>query len=673
MSKKTNKQPDYWHDEKVAKNFVQKRIEAMKENPDRTEIIERAEESEKEVYRFLETKSGSGSWEFETFIAHAAVMHMLAEREATRFEVRPREETDIDYSELQKAMLLFGHSQSGFSMNDFMCNFAAHIHGIAFAYDGWRTEYRTRKYVKPEVNEQGESSGKMEITEKNELIYDDPICRIIPLKFAFWDELADDIYDPAGMSGARDFAFVMPNQSITSLRQGYATSPFHKNLDKIKSGDVLEGIKNKEAKDKEDVTSIIMYFNAELDLLIEATPGDDGLNIIRQTPLPFDHKQLPFTAYVNEKIIKADGEKIGGYPIALKILNNERAIRKAGTMFVGQLQKSLDSPTFYKADLDFDEEDVKQADWFAEMQAKKKDGTTRTQSPFVPISTPADNIADSFYELRSSEPPASTIEFMNLARDQITTDSMVNTSIFNPTEESATLTGVKRESFSKLVSLTSMHTDKALGRRLYLQMKNLEQFYTVPKVERIVGMDEMAETQYKKIRLDNKIVEEKKSETDESQTRYIVRDADDGDDVKYSFVEVKGELFNVEYDIVVEPTQLSPSETLRRQNVLELLKILTNILSVAPQNLEGIDLTTIIRNEATKLGFAPDEMFNGLRENNPRPNEEGMPDGSEGAIEQGNAGGMGDNVSAMPPQSADAQMAGLTKSVASGNFIGNQV
>jgi len=678
MTTKKDKLPDYWGDEKVAADFVKKRIEAMKENPDRTEILSRAEESEKEVYRFLSVKSGSSNWEFETFIAHAAVMHMLSEQETTKFELRPTEDNDADYSSVVKEMLLYGQRKCLFDMNDFMCKFAAHIHGIAFSFDGWRTEHKTRKYTKPLLDENGEFKGKIEIQEKEELVYDDPICKWIPLKFAFWDELADCLYDPAGLSGARDFSYLLPNQSIQSIKRRYASSPFHKNLDKIASGNIIEGIKNKEIKNKEDVTGILMYFNQELDLLVEATPGKGGLNIIRQTPLPYNHKQLPFTEYINEKILKTDGEKIEGYPVTLKVLNNERAIRKTGTMFVGQMQQALDSPTFYKADLDFDEEDLKTPDWLAEIQAKKKDGKTRTQSPFVPVSTPSDSIAESFYELRHSEPPQSALQFMDMARDQIVTDSMVNTSIFTPApEESATLTSVKRESFSKLVGLVSMHTDKALQRRLHLQLKNIEQFYTVPKVERIVGEEEVAQTQYRKIRVDDKIVEERKDKTKKDPTiRYIVRDADDGDDVKFSFIEMKGEFFSTDYDVIIEPTQLSASETIRRQNVLEFLKILGNILTITPQNVDGMDLTPIIKREAAQLGFSSDEIFSGLKENNSRPantdaSEKPFP--SEGDIAQGNKGSMGDNLTAPIPQSTGEQLQAAAKSVAPGNFINNQV
>ena len=166
MTTKKDKLPDYWGDEKVAADFVKKRIEAMKENPDRTEILSRAEESEKEVYRFLSVKSGSSNWEFETFIAHAAVMHMLSEQETTKFELRPTEDNDADYSSVVKEMLLYGQRKCLFDMNDFMCKFAAHIHGIAFSFDGWRTEHKTGNTRNHSWMRMENSRGKLRFRKK---------------------------------------------------------------------------------------------------------------------------------------------------------------------------------------------------------------------------------------------------------------------------------------------------------------------------------------------------------------------------------------------------------------------------------------------------------------------------------------------------------------------------
>lgn len=686
MAKKST---NYWSNAPAAAEFVQARIKSMKDNKERETILKRAETSEKEVYRFLDLDP-NGEWQFETFIAHASIMHMLSEQEETTFQILPADVTDTDYSEIVKETLFFQHRQSHFQTNDFMCKFAAHIHGMAVSFDGWRTEKRTRKYQIPQVNDAGEITGT-EIQDKIETIYDDSICKFIPLRFFYWDENASTIEDPAGMDSCRDALFIMPNQSVDGMKLKLENDPFYKNLDKIKAGVLVtddDKNKNKVDTDSSKTTQHGFYFNEQLDLLVEFTPGEKGINIIRQGPNPYNHKKLPFSIYINEKVIKTDGVSIAGYPLPMKTQNNERAIRKLGTMYVLQSQRALDNPVFYKNDLDFEEDDLKNPDWFNEMQASKKnaEGEDRYQSPFVPVNTPGDNLASSFYELRRSSPDASAPNFMNIVKDQIVSDSMVNTSVFNPTNESATLSGIKRESFSKLVKVISRNTDEALSRRLELQLKNIQQFMTTEEIKEVIGSQEAERLNARKIRVDNKIQDDVEVETgggDEKKkvVKKAFRPADEGDDIKYSFIEVSGTMFNVEYDIIVEPTELSSSEVLRRNNVLELVKIIGQMLSVAPQNLDGIDLTEIFKKEASKLGYSSDRLFNGTKTNPQNPQEQpadfGIGANANGEptppTAQGNPGAQGDNLAPQDPGGLDTQLQAALKSTAPGNSQNNDI
>jgi len=676
---------NYWKKPAAAQELLKERITQMQGNTERDTILKRAEASEKEVYRFLNLNT-SGEWTFETFIAHASIMHLLSEQEETVFNVLPSNVSDTDYSEVIKESLFYQHRKSQFLTNDFMCKFASNIHGMAVAFDGWRTETRDRKYQQPIVDENGEVTGT-EILEKNEKIYDDSICKYIPLRFFFWDENANTIEDPSGLESCRDAFFVMPNQSKKALQAKYKNDPFYSNLDGIEPGLLItEDTKtdNKDDTDDKDTTQVGHYFNESLDLYIEFTPGKNGYNIIRQGPNPYNHKKLPFSIYINEKIIKTDGVSIGGYPLPLKIQNNERGIRKLGTMYTLQTQKALDNPVFYKNDLDFEEDDLKNPDWFNQIQADKKDvnGKDRYQSPFIPVNTSTDNLSSSFYEMRRSSPDASAPNFINIMKDQIVSDSLVNTSVFNPTNESATLSGIKRESFSKLVKLISRNSDDAISRRLEIQMKNIQQFMTAEDIEEVIGEEENTKMVARKIRVDNKISEDVETEIDGKKVvRKQFRPADEADDVKYTFIEINGKVFSVDYDIIVEPTELSSSEILRRNNVLELVKIIGQILSVAPQNMDGIDLTEVVKKEMSRLGYSPDKIFNGTKVN-PQQGMDNPPDfgvtaNAEGEpvdpTAQGNPGAIGDNLPVQDAGGLDMQMQAALNSTAPGNFENNDI
>jgi hypothetical protein len=690
-----DKKPDYHRNYEDAEKLLKERLTAMDDNPDRKSILKRAKISEDQVYSFLEIKSENSEWQFETFIAHAAILHSIAEQEETRFSILPSEVKDSDYSDVIKEAMLYEHRRSNFLINDFTCKFASQIHGMAVAFDGWRTEERTCKYIVPAKDKEGEIiEGKFDYEDKTKVEYDDAISKLIPVKNFFWDELAEDMHDVAGMSGARDAAYLVTNQSVSATQNKYKGNPFFKNLDKITKGDIFVNIINKKGLDTRfKTTQEIHYFSYEHDLYIVATPGKDSkFNIIRTGPNPYNHKHLPFTVYKNEKIIKLEGSSMAGYPIPLKIRNNERGIRKLVTMHVLQNQRALDNPVFYKSDLDFEEEDLKNPDWFKDMISKSNDKKhpdhQRDQSPFIPVNTPGDNIANSFFELQRADPPNSTPQVVDLINSQIITDSLIDTSVFRPSNESATLTGVKRESFSKLVKLISRQTDKALERRLFLQLSNIEQFFTTSKFGKVSGEEKIEKIGLRSIRIDKKIAEEVEIEKGDTEIKkYTFRDADQDDEQKYSFVEINNEMFSIQYDIIVEPTELSTSEIQRRQSTGELIKLATQVLSVAPKNIENMNLTEIFKVEASKLGFSPEKIFDGTMKN-PDPQSQ-MPEQqdpmmqggmSQGAMpeqsigtDQGNIGPLGDNMGSPDPASIDKIIQAQMKSQAPGNLSNNQL
>lgn len=427
-------------------------------------------------------------------------------------------------------------------------------------------EVRVRT-VKERVVGQGGDDEKSVYQDKVIVDYDDVKSRVVSLENFAWDETAKDIDD------ARDCVEWF-DMSLDNIMQEFSSKKIYKNLDKILAGvHEINKIDNKEDRDvgddKKDMVTIYEYWNKMEDRYIVIANNV----VIRDTPIPYDHKELPYAiAYAYKKKKSKYGR--GVIELCEPFIDLRNSLRNMGTDGV----KRRTEPTIFIDEsvvfLDDDEY------WGGPKRVQNAGGIKEFVIP---------DTSKAVYDLNAQND-----------EDIITTTGIDFKSVLSAPSETATKTAVKKENQLKMVSQGIKMLERTFFRRWFnLRLSNLQQFYSQERLDFILNENPKNKTgieqvnAYKTIRVKGKKIDYKKNKLTIKKT---ARD---------TLFTMNPEVIRGQFDIrVVSASSLFVSQELKRAKSLESLEVLAKIIPLLQaQGAEVPDLTEIIKELVVSLGW----------------------------------------------------------------------
>ncbi len=322
---------------------ISERFTAMRDDPLRKEAEKQWDLGDK-MYRLWQPERDRRDWRADIVLpdAFSAVQSHMQET----VNLRPRpiikgvEANDAPLEQFASKVFNFAMDNTEFDQETFKARNASAVRGTAFTMEEYR--YETRKVKMPDSF----SEGELKYKEKEIVDFDDVYTRFIDNYSAFFDPGAED--QKYGMDCA--YREVISYEAFKSL---YLDKPGYQETEKVvAAGDVPPNVgyfKIADDMDAQDV-EIIHYWNKYCDEY-----GVLANNVlIRNTPLPSTHKELPIDVWTFYPI---PGQIYGmGIPYIIHTLVEERRSIRNMTL---DRQKMHIAKMFIVNDLfDISEEDL---------------------------------------------------------------------------------------------------------------------------------------------------------------------------------------------------------------------------------------------------------------------------------------------------------------------------
>lgn len=347
------------------------------------------------------------------------------------------------------------------------------IYGTGVAQEYYRRETRDVEQLVEISPTEGEKYEKVTIND-----FDDVYMETLRLQDFFVDEKARSFN---GSYAAKDAVrrYVMREDEFKNFFKGKVWDPLN-NVKKVRRGgdtNYYEFFKPPEAEDQQDLIEVLWYWS------VGPTPGEpdraDNLIIvandvcIRRGPMPYAHKKLPFVRAVD--ILKPDHFYGKGECELLESIQEE--------------QNTLRRQILDRNHLDIDKTFLVSSQ---ETGLDEEDVIARPHG-IIPVNDP-----DLIKPLEYSDVPRSVqISLEQLKDDAVRVtgqdDRMTSVQTLGTATEAAIL---KEATLKRLRSKMWLLRNTAIYQVGMLRESNIRQYYTVPKVEKIVG--EKSTEDYKK-------------------------------------------------------------------------------------------------------------------------------------------------------------------------------
>jgi len=398
--------------------------------------------------------------------------------------------------------------------------------------------------------------GIEEYEEREILDFDDPFMEALKLEDFYPDDKGRYLLD--GPHSCRDCIrrYIMDIEDVRSFFDRPVWNDLN-NLKYVQPGgdtDHFEFYKPPESINKEKEIEVLWYWNKQTDKLIVV--ANDV--VLRSSPNPYIHKRLPFARLTD--ILRPHEFWGKGEADLLESLNEE--INKIRRGRLDRLHLNID-PMWLTSEMEvFDEVEL----------IARPHGMIRTSDPAATK------------EIRPSDtPPSAYREEEQLKEDAVRVTGFDDRLQSVSTTGTATEAAILKESAMKRIRLKLRLMEKGfltqIGR---LRVANIQQFYSTPKVEQIVGQKDSMEYRkavenarsagtlrnidgedytesYRKVRLKDKKLEERGKNIFEVATR------------GWTFFELKPEHIRGHFDINVEAgSQLPISKPLLQQRTEQL-------------------------------------------------------------------------------------------------------
>ena len=300
----------------------------------------------------------------------------------------------------------------------------------------------------PIANDDGSLSWRKAMLTDGKIEYQD-----IDMRFFFADDRVND-FDEAEDCVYRRF---LTPEYVENLQN----NPNFKNLKGLTAINRID-IPYRTYEDNFQTAKIVEfmdYYNRQTDSIVTIANGE---RIVRNTPLPFAHKQLPFAVrQYSHNPLSIHGR---GIPEVLCSFKSE--INNFKEMLVDGLRRSNSSVFAMGGDLTFDSEQFGFNNSFVRFNGQ---------------------LAGNFQELRGQAPNSAAFAYLDqLYKDVAMFLGMDPQSLLSSSSSTATESAIKHESSLKRVNVVLRNRDVAFGRAYKLYLSNIQQFYPLKLAKRIV-------------------------------------------------------------------------------------------------------------------------------------------------------------------------------------------
>jgi len=442
------------------RRIIWDRYNEMKDDPLRQEAEKQWDLGDK-MYRMWAPERDTRDWRADVILpdGFSAVQSHMQET----INLRPRplikgvDATDAPLEHFASAVFNYALDTTEFDQETYKARNASAIRGTAFTLEEYR--YETREVQDPVSYEDGE----IKYEKKTIVDFDDVYTRFIDNWSAFFDPGAED------QKYGQDCAWreVMPYETFKSL---YADKPECKDVDQVvAAGDLPKNVaffKIANDIDKNDV-ELIHYWNRLTDTYAILANNV----IIRNTPLPSKHKELPMDVW---SFYPIPGQIYGmGIPFIIHSLVEER--RSMRNMSLDR-QKMQISKMFIVNDLfDISEEDL----------TPRPHGLIRLNTNGLPL-------REAVQALEYGDVPGSSLRMdESLKEDERRAHGMDDRPAIQQggtATEAAIVKETAQQRINLINTLSNWNTLVRLGKKKW---SNIQFFYTAKRMEKVVEDNEL--------------------------------------------------------------------------------------------------------------------------------------------------------------------------------------
>lgn len=454
---------------------VYERFYDLRDDPKRKEAEADWEEADAE-YGMVTEETGPDDWQSHLHLPDAFAGIQAQSQEDIERKARPHvkstEESDEPLAEFCNGVLTYNMDTTGYDYQYYLAKLSRAIRGTSFLMDYWRTD---KRMVKDPVKVNDD--GTIEYKEKEIVDFDDDYTEWVPNEFIYVDEKADHV-DKAVDGFKREVINIDEFHRIYGERPDFFDTEFVVQGGETSTRSLFQLPKDITEQDVE----VLHYYNRSIDAYWVVANNV----LVRDGPLPWKHKELPFAVLYQYRI---PGQFYGmGIPKVIKHLTEERKSIRNLNM---DRQKIIVGGAFvHNNAFDIDDEDE-----------------TIYPGKMISVDTNGQDIRGAIQQLNMGDVPASYFRTEEILLEDIRRAHGIDDRIQGVNVGgTATEAAILKESSLKRVNLISiqaeMDTVIRIGR---LKWSNIQFFYGTPRLESIAEDNETREKKkYRTISVDGK-------------------------------------------------------------------------------------------------------------------------------------------------------------------------
>lgn len=542
--------------EREARSLVWERYRVMRDDPKRKEQEEQWDLGDKMFLQWSEARE-SGDWRAhitlpDGFAAVQTHMQETIERRS-RPVLKPVESSDFALEMFGNAILNHSMDVTGYDYQDYLAKQAAAIRGTSFVMEYYRIDKREIQDLTG-VNE----DGSLKYEKKTVTDFEDTYTEFVENEFIFIDPSTAD------QNSLRDMVYreVMDwkeFQRVYSLRADFM------NIDKVpKAGHVDDRVQFFERpKDMEDdEVEILHYYNRAIDAYYVLANNV----LIRMTPLPFKHKELPLAIHVHYNV---PGQIWGlGIPKVIYSLTEER--KSLRNLNLDRAHLNGDKMFLVNDLVDLDEEDAR----------------SRPHG-LISVNTNGLRLNEVIMPLEYGDTPmsyyrAEEILLEDIRRAHGIDDRLQGNNMGGTATEAAILKEASQRRINLVNLLAEMNTIIRIGK---LKWSNIQFFYPAGRVEQIIDAngEHTTKRKYRTIRVEGRSFEVVKNDGT-GKTELKVNDIDGQSSFKLN--RKMATFLDQEWDVTINAEGRGVlSKPLKQAKTTEMF----NMLALNPQLMAVID------------------------------------------------------------------------------------
>ena len=538
--------------ERQVRRMVYGRYYAMRDNPLRADAEKDWEDADKEFKMYV-PDIDPDDWRSylqlpDSFSAIQTQMQETIERKS-RPNLVAVEDSDEPIAEFSNAVMNYNMDCTGYDYQYFLAKMAAAIRGTAFLMDYWRLDKRVIK--EPTLKE----DGSLDYADKEIIDIDDDYTEWVPNEYIFVDEKCKHIDEAVDMVRREVL-------QIDEFQRIYTDKPGFMNVEYVSPGGELSNrsfFQLPKDFDEQEV-EILHYFNRSLDAYWVVANNVS----IRTGPMPYKHKELPVSVLYQYRI---PGQFWGmGVPKVVFYLSEERkAIRRLN---LDRQKLNISGAWLHNRSFDLDDEDM-----------------TLTPGRIMGVDTNGQRVGDAIERVDLGDVSPSYFRTEEILLEDIRRAHGIDDRIVVSNQATtATQAAIVKESSLKRLNMISLQAEMDTVKRIgKLKWSNIQFFYPVPRMERIVQDNKEREKKvYRQV-----VVEGKKfSIVDDDGRKALKMDEVRG----RTALRLKPELskyLNKNYDIEVSAEAYTPpSKAIQQTKALELFSLfLSNPATMAQMSM----------------------------------------------------------------------------------------